>query len=194
MFLVLSLEQSNFFWDTYLSFLVLCTLLMVPFMWLHYNHFIPAPSMHNYIYSYTLMKCDFTVCLMMTNTNNAVCFHIHNHGPCSFCSSIIISNNNIFEDQKNLLMFTSIIKTPTMFDMCSLAFRWLTSSCITELSVTKISQSFNTFYGHTEIKWGAEYLFSSGIYQSVFKAVQMVKNAVMNDLYACVDFTVLVMP
>jgi hypothetical protein len=37
-------------------------------------------------------------------------------------------------------------------------------------------------------------VFASGISQSVFKAVQMLKNAVMNDLYACVDFTVLAMP
>ena len=129
--LVLSLGQSNFFLDTSLSFLVLCTLLMVSFMWLHYNHFIPS--------SYTVMKCDFTVCLMMMNTNNDsdmsavcfVCFCIHNHGALFipfFHHYIQLHNNNIFEDdQRNLLMFTSITKTPSMFEMCSLAFRWLTS-------------------------------------------------------------------
>jgi hypothetical protein len=37
-------------------------------------------------------------------------------------------------------------------------------------------------------------MFSSGIHQSVFKAVQMLKNVVMNDLYACVDYTVLATP
>ena len=80
------------------------------------------------------MKNDVTVCLMMMNTNNDsdisavcfVCFHIHNHEALiiPFFHHYIQLHNNIFEDdQRNLLMFTSVTKTPRMSDMWSLAFR-----------------------------------------------------------------------
>jgi hypothetical protein len=88
---------------------------------------------------HTLMKNNVTVCLMMMNTNNDpdmsavcfVCFYIHNHEALFipfFHYYSQLHNINIFEDDhRNLLMFTSITKTATIFDMFSLAFRWLTS-------------------------------------------------------------------
>lgn len=146
--LVLSLGKSNFYSGKYLSLLILCTLQMVSFIWLCYNHIIPAPSMHNslllvspfstalFIYTHEMW---FHCMLMMRNTNtdsvmSAVCwtcFCIHNRGGffIPFCHHYIqFHNNSIFEDdRRNLLIFTSITKTPTMLDMCSLVFWWLTS-------------------------------------------------------------------
>jgi hypothetical protein len=103
--LVLSLGQSNFFLDTSLSLLVLCTLLMVSFMWLRYNHFRATPSMHNcmlldsplHIHSWNAI-CLYVwwwwiLMMIQTCLLFVLCVSVFTiTGPCSFPSSIIISN------------------------------------------------------------------------------------------------------
>ena len=59
------------------------------------------------------------------------------------------------------------------------------------LTITQITgTALKNHHVQLEVKWGVECLFSSENYRFVFEAVSVLKDVVMDNLCACVDFFV----
>ena len=142
-------------------------------------------------------KFQFVVCALGVGLRTAPNAHTTNWDLHCHCTATILTIcfNHIRKDILNIIVAFYVLIKGAFVGRIVLnnnnVWRLFTFSkpglTITQITATALKNH----HVQLEVKWGVEYLFSSGNYPFVFEAVSVLKNVVMENLCACVDFFVL---